>query len=230
MQHYALQITHTRKGLIKNVISSKKENVIGNQSRRKVFEYANANEFSNIIFAHHLKDKTKLPYQNKITKLFCHIKPKSEIEVWSTHRSHQVWHWSLQQHTGLMYKAPALTSEDISCLPTSTGEEVTWATTGEASGLQCGITLTVHLSPSSLLSAYNINSLDHRLAAFRTDPWKFLGRLNKYCSLKISSLLPTHTPTHPHTQCTSALQWWGSRNLGTLIWILKAPYPHRFKL
>lgn len=46
-----------------------------------------------------------------------------------------------------MYKVPALTSEDISCLSTSTGEEVTWAATGEAFGLQCGVTLAVQLSP-----------------------------------------------------------------------------------
>lgn len=34
-----------------------------------------------------------------------------------------------------MHEVAALTSEDISCLPPSIGEEVAWAATGDASGL-----------------------------------------------------------------------------------------------
>lgn len=78
-----------------------------------------------------------------------------------------------------MYQVPALTFKDTSCLPTSTGEEVTWAATGEAFGLQCGVTLAVRLCPSPSLSACNTHLLDHRLAAFRTDALKVLSEVKQ---------------------------------------------------
>lgn len=70
MQRYTLQITHRSKGLIK-LIFLVKENFIRTPTQRKAFEYANANEFSNIIFVHHLKDKTTTSKQNP--NLFCRI-------------------------------------------------------------------------------------------------------------------------------------------------------------
>lgn len=49
--------------------SLKKDNFVRNPSQRKFFEYANANELSNIIMAYHLKDKPKLSHKKKNQQL-----------------------------------------------------------------------------------------------------------------------------------------------------------------
>lgn len=70
---------------------------------------------------------------------------KPDIEIWDN--AHEPSSLLLVTATAKRPKARR-SIDDTPGLPTSTGEEVVWAATGEAFGLQSfGVTPAVHLSP-----------------------------------------------------------------------------------
>lgn len=156
------------------MISLENDTFIRNPSWRQVFERTNANEFSNIIFAHHLRDKTKLLHQNKITHSFCRTKPKPDIEIWT----------NVHEPSSLILITAAAKRPNVQSPSTDfwrhflPSHKHRWGGNLGYYWKSCRLAMWCH-PWCSLLSACKTHLLDHRLAAFRTDALKVLREVKQ---------------------------------------------------